>query len=306
MAIGLGELDKVLSSRQRRALVRSFSVEPGSSFADLEVVYTNRRQISQVEKVLPDLLLEVGRESRLRGVDYLELSSSSFVKRGTPDELDQLIAVVDDVERQTGVRLRFLHGFPRAKPAAENVAAIRQMVANGFYSPRSPIVGIDIQGYEDTSILRQRAIFDEVKQIKKLNPTFILRVHAGETPKHLARPEDRDLFSKNVLYSIMLGADRIGHGIYGVNRRVLREAAKRRVIFEVNPRSNEVLGYTPARHPLVRLLHAGVPIVLSTDGAGIFRTSVSSQIARIAHDLQLKPRDMRALRRASKAYLIRR
>ena len=108
-----------------------------------------------------------------------------------------------------------------------------------------------------------------------------------------------------VLHAIVLGADRIGHGQYGINRQVLREAARRGVIFEVNPRSNEILGFTPRTSPLAKLLGAGVGVVVSTDGAGIFRTSVPAEIRNVGRGLNLSRANTRALKRASKVYVVR-
>ena len=104
----------------------------------------------------------------------------------------------------------------------------------------------------------------------RARPGFVVRVHAGESPSH---PEN-----VRVALDETEGADvevRIGHGLYGVEDRTLDRITSRRVVVEFNLGSNYALNNVQSARevPLLRYLERGAPVVLGTDGYGIYGTS---------------------------------
>ena len=86
----------------------------------------------------------------------------------------------------------------------------------------------------------------------------------------------------------LLGAERIGHGIAGArDQRLMQLLAERSISLEICPTSNIRTGalarqlnrpeVSVADHPLAHLLHAGVPVNLSTDDPAMFETSLSRE-----------------------------
>ena len=105
-------------------------------------------------------------------------------------------------------------------------------------------------------------------------------MHAGELHLGLVPPEQLKSHIHEAV--AVAGADRIGHGVSiafeGNAPELLAQMAREGIPVEINLTSNEfILGVKDGEHPLL-LYHAhGVPIVLSTDDAGILRTNLSQQ-----------------------------
>ena len=129
------------------------------------------------------------------------------------------------------------------------------------------VVGFDLVCEEDynPAIEQFLHILYEGKQKaadqgKKLDLYF----HAGESNSR----------NNNNLYdAIALGTRRIGHGFHIAYCPTLMEEVKKNdICLEVCPISNFVLGYSLdlCNHPARSLLHAGVPVALSSDDPGFF------------------------------------
>lgn len=104
--------------------------------------------------------------------------------------------------------------------------------------------------------------------------------HAGE----IAGPQSiRDAIE-------ILGAERIGHGISAIRDEKLMDLlTERQILLEICPTSNlctgalaKLLGVKQASladHPLPQFAARGVPVALSTDDPGMFRTSLNAEYA---------------------------
>jgi adenosine deaminase len=79
---------------------------------------------------------------------------------------------------------------------------------------------------------------------------------------------------------------------------LLVEMGKRPVAIEINLTSNDViLGVRGRDHPLPTYLAAGVPVVLSSDDAGVSRITLSNGYFRAARDYGLGFRELKAIAR---------
>src|SRR3970282_2686640 len=83
------------------------------------------------------------------------------------------------------------------------------------------------------------------------------------------------------------GAHRIGHGVDLAYEEkpyeLLRYMAKNDIAIEINLVSNEfILKVKENRHPFLLYKEFGVPIVISTDDAGILRTNMTEQYVLLA------------------------
>jgi len=116
-------------------------------------------------------------------------------------------------------------------------------------------------------------------------PDVKYTLHAGELTLGLVQPEDLTWHINSAIYTA--GANRIGHGVdiaYEANSYdLLRYMAKNNIPIEINLASNEfILKVKEGRHPFTLYKEFNVPIVISTDDAGILRTNMTEQYVLLA------------------------
>lgn len=116
-------------------------------------------------------------------------------------------------------------------------------------------------------------------------PTVKYSMHAGELTLGLVKPEDLTWHIREAVYTA--GAYRIGHGVdlpyEEKSYELLRYMAKNNIAIEINLVSNEfILKVKDSRHPITLYKEFGVPIVISTDDAGILRTNMTEQYVLLA------------------------
>jgi adenosine deaminase len=116
-------------------------------------------------------------------------------------------------------------------------------------------------------------------------PDVKYTLHAGELTLGLVQPEDLTWHINDAIY--VAGANRIGHGVdiaYEANSYdLLRYMAKNNIPIEINLTSNEfILKVKENRHPFTLYKEFNVPIIISTDDAGILRTNMTEQYVLLA------------------------
>ncbi|MCC4610709.1 adenosine deaminase [Xanthomonas campestris pv. esculenti] len=113
-------------------------------------------------------------------------------------------------------------------------------------------------------------------------PGVPLSLHAGELTLGLVPPAH---LRTHIRQAVDVGAHRIGHGVdlpYEDDAQaLLQQMRSKQVAVEINLTSNDViLGIKGAAHPLSMYLRAGVPVVLSTDDAGVSRADMTHEYQR--------------------------
>ncbi|MBS7232673.1 adenosine deaminase [Flavobacterium psychroterrae] len=116
-------------------------------------------------------------------------------------------------------------------------------------------------------------------------PDVKYTLHAGELTLGLVQPEDLTWHINDAIY--IAGANRIGHGVdiaYEANSYdLLKYMSKNSIPIEINLVSNEfILKVKENRHPFTLYKEFNVPIVISTDDAGILRTNMTEQYVLLA------------------------
>ena len=259
-----------------------------------------------------DKLLWIARSYARCGIEYVEISDTSLVKKKEALEmLRQVHAVMPAVTRETGVLIRFLAGIRRVPLTiirdavtpddylAENLQTLRAITPDPY------VAGSDILGEEINDILELRPVIRELVRIAALDPGFVIRIHAGEN-KSL-----RD----NVANSVMLVKEalapgqkmphvRIGHGLYAADlrspkgKKLLQELVENEVVLEFQITSNVRLNNLsdPGRHPLKAFLRAGVFCVQGTDGCALYGTDPIEEELSLEKLLDLRFEDLCQMR----------
>src|SRR5262249_37070092 len=130
-------------------------------------------------------------------------------------------------------------------------------------------------------------------------------LHAGELWLGLVPPPDLTFHIREAIE--IAGARRIGHGVALAFERdmegLIAEMRARPVVVEVILTSTDlILGVRGKDHPLPTYLAAGVPVVLSSDDAGISRIDLTNEYMRAARDYGLGYRMLKAIARNALIY----
>ncbi|XP_022232675.1 adenosine deaminase 2 [Drosophila obscura] len=124
------------------------------------------------------------------------------------------------------------------------------------------VIGFDLIGQEDTG----DPLSKFVNELSDLPSTANYFFHAGETNWH-GRTD------WNIMDAILLGSKRIGHALALPKHPQLWSTIKKRdIAIEVNPISNQVLGFVwdLRNHPASFLIAQNFPIVISSDDPGLW------------------------------------
>lgn len=150
------------------------------------------------------------------------------------------------------------------------------------------LVGVNIVAPEDHSI-SMRDYWLHMYYFKFCNVQYNNRVsyamHAGELTEGYVQPEQLTYHISDAVYNA--GARRIGHGVDIAyekdNYELMDYMSKKGIPVEINLSSNEfILGVKDDRHPILLYKAYKVPIVISTDDAGVSRSSLTEQYVLLA------------------------
>ncbi|PKB17943.1 adenosine deaminase [Flavobacterium sp. 5] len=170
----------------------------------------------------------------------------------------------------------------------EPVDLFKNLVVAFISADSSPLMaGVNIVSPEDgeTSMKDYELHMLMFKYCHSRFPKVKYTLHAGELTLGLVRPEELSWHINAAVYTA--GANRIGHGVdiayEDKSYDLLRYMAKNDIPVEINLTSNEfILKVKENRHPILLYKEFGVPIVISTDDAGILRTNMTEQYVLLA------------------------
>lgn len=183
------------------------------------------------------------------------------------------------ISGETGVEVRFIYQIHRHQ---EKTRVFISTALAFEIADRSPhVVGVTMVGPETHyySQVEYETHMSMLAFFHKKYPQVRQTLHAGETQPGMAPPEKRSHHIRDAIETA--GAERIGHGIDIAAETdapgLLQKMADEKLAVEIAPSSNEwLLGITQP-HPMQLYWESGVPLVLATDDAGIFRTDLTEQ-----------------------------
>jgi adenosine deaminase len=162
------------------------------------------------------------------------------------------------------------------------------LVVSFISANTSPLIaGVNIVAPEDgeTTLKDYELQMMMFNYCHKRYPKVKYSMHAGELTLGSVMPEDLSFHIRSAVMTA--NANRIGHGIdigYETNSyQTLKMMATRKIPVEINLSSNEfILSVKENRHPILLYKQFGVPLVISTDDAGILRTNLTEQFVLLA------------------------
>jgi hypothetical protein len=256
-------------------------------FLLLERAYSVRRPLGAHPALLAGILDSVAADARQDGVRHVELSASAPLAEDGGAWMQAAEAAARDVLARQGVRILFLATVNRHAAPDDIARALARLDA--LMASHPLLAGLDMAGHETnrTEDFMPTVVAWAAARVRRGLPT-ILRVHAGETACHPGNV--RAALEGFRAAGLPPGMGRIGHALYGVGRREVALAREIGAVVEMGIGSNRALGYRsgPGRSGgggrLARLISAGVPTVLGTDGHGIYGTSPAREAVRALRD----------------------
>ncbi len=271
--------------------------------------------------IFQDKLLWIARQYSAQGITYAEISDTTLVKEhDCLRMLAEVHAVMPAVTAETGVTLRFLAAMRRIPltivkdqiPPADYLSSNLNVLKAVSYDPY--VAGCDIVGEEISDIIELKPMFRELVKIPARDPSFVIRIHAGEN----------DSLRDNMAHSIACVKDslapgqpmpimRLGHGLYSCGlhtkkgKELLRDLKKYHITLEFQITSNVRLNNlnSLASHPLRSYLREGISCVQGTDGAALYGTSPIDEQLSLEKLLDLSYEELKQMHEAEAEVIAR-
>ncbi len=269
--------------------------------------------------IFQDKLLWIARSYKKQGITYAEISDTTLVKKYESIEmLRQVHEVMPSIYNETGVMIRFLAAMRRipltiVKDAVTPANYLEQNLEVLKATALDPYVaGCDFVGEEINDIITLKPAFKEIVKIAAADPSFVIRVHAGEN----------DSQKDNIAHSIACVKDslspgqkmpkmRLGHGLYTYSlsskkgKDALKELKDNNVVLEFQITSNVRLNNlnTLENHPLKQYLKQGISCVQGTDGAALYGTNSIDEQLSLAKMLGLTDTELKQMRDSEQAII---
>lgn len=234
------------------------------------------------------------------GLIYLEsmMGAGGFRKPdGTPIPADDVADMYRERMAQpdakaTGVTVRMQESILRFAPNAEE-----QLInAYDFVSRHSDLyLAVNMVGREDNDKGYPMRFKDTLRELRRDHHNVRLSIHAGELDEPNTHIRD----------TLMLGADRIGHGLQLISdEELLRELRHGPYLIEINLISNLLLEYVEdySEHPFPEYLRIGIPVALSTDDRGMWDSNITDEFFVAVKEYNLSWSELQTLSRNSLKY----
>jgi adenosine deaminase CECR1 len=234
------------------------------------------------------------------GVRYLELQvsvsgyrrpdGSLFTPEEVADILRERLRQADAIA--TGVTVRFQIAVLRFLPNAEDeLRRVYQFV----HDNADLFVAVNMVGREDNDKGYPLRFLPALRDLRRQYSGVRLSIHAGEVDEPNSHVRD----------TLLLGADRIGHGLNLISdddtMRLMRHGP---YLVEINLISNLLLNYVNdyTEHPFPEYLRTGIPVALSTDDRGMWDSTMTDEFFVAVREFDLSFAEVRQLSRNSLAY----
>ena len=291
------EMSQILSNDNlKKQALEKLKITSGTSvdYMQLNDYYKTRRTIlKKIEEVKPDCKKEIYnkyvnlclRELVNQGVEYVEISYSIR---------QVLLSFEMDKDLKSKIQCKFLLSTDRSnslKNFKQSAKDLKKLLKNGV------AVGFDIMGQErelsqaeldksdnsPTSRSFKQKLLTIISQFQNTNNTT-LRLHSGENECSNKNTEIilkmLEQIEQEEKITIPPPEIRIGHGIYfDKNDDYLRLLKKFKCIVEINASSNLALSNISSykQIPYGYYLENNIPIVISTDGHGLYDTNIKKE-----------------------------
>ena len=192
---------------------------------------------------------------------------------------------------ETGIESRFQISILRFLPQAEE----HLKLAYRFAAENDQWIALNMVGREDDDKGYPLRFLPTLRDLRHQYHGVRLSIHGGEVDE----PND------HVRDTLLLGADRIGHGLNLITdpdtMRLMRHGP---YMVEINLISNMLLEYITdySQHPFPEYLRTGIPVALSTDDRGMWDSTMTDEFFVAVKEFNLSWEEIKTLSRNSLRY----
>lgn len=255
------------------------------TFANFLDKFKTLRMFYRSPDVIHRVVQEAVEDAAKDNCRYLELRFTPVAlsrAEGFPlhDVMDWVITASQEAAQRYGIKVGLIASVNRN----ESPELAEQVVWLATSYIKRGLIGMDLAGNE--AEFKSVPFYDIFREAKQAG--LHITIHAGEWGP-----------AANVREAIeKLGAERIGHGV-----RVLEDdytvalARERQIPFEVCVTSNFQSGVVPSleKHPLLRMIEAGLNITINTDDPSVSRITLSHEYQLVNEKLNI-PLEVLSLR----------
>ncbi|MEO0437832.1 MAG: adenosine deaminase [Pseudomonadota bacterium] len=229
-------------------------------------------------------------ESMIGVGGYIDLNGNLLAPQQVAEIYRRRLAQPDALATKVSVRLQV--AILRFLPSAEDdLRKLYRFVAEN----NDLFVAVNMVGREDNDKGYPLRFLPTLRELRKKYHGVRLSIHAGEVDE----PND------HVRDTLLLGADRIGHGVNLITdddtMRLMRHGP---YLVEINLISNLLLEYVKdySEHPFPEYLRTGIPVALSTDDRGMWDSNITDEFFVAVKEFNLSWPELVKLSHNSLAY----
>ena len=234
------------------------------------------------------------------GLTYLETQISAFNNLRSDGSIYDGDEVIDlfrqrltqDDAVDSGVTTRLQQSLLRFSSNAEENLKRNYRLADRH---RDVLVGLNIVGREDNDKGYPLRFLKTFRELRQTIPAIKLAIHAGEVDEPNFHVRD----------TLLLGADRIGHGVNLIDDpQTMLLMRNNKYLIEINLVSNLLLEYVSEykQHPFPEYLRTGIPVALSTDDRGMWDSTMTDEYFVAVKEFNLSWQELISLGENSLAF----
>lgn len=265
-----------------------------------EAIWARIAEMFKNPYIITEVLLRNMEAFGAEGLAYLETQAglTGFERPdGTPYSTDEMAemfraTLASPRAKATGVTVRFQNTVLRFSPDAEQ--SMRDLFETN-HRYRDLYVGINMAGREDNDKGYPLRFIQVLRELRHKYPEIRLSVHAGEVDEPNFHVRD----------TLLLGADRIGHGVNLItDPDTMLRMRHGPYMVEINLISNLLLEYVDSydKHPFPEYLRTGIPVALSTDDRGMWDSNLTDEYFVAVKEFNLSWEELVQLGRNSLKY----
>ncbi len=250
--------------------------------------YLARFQISimvmQSKESLRRVAFELFEDAAKENVKYMEVRFAPLlhVHKGltTNEVIESVLEGIGDAEELYDIKGKIILSFLKNVPQE----TIFRVIEEASKYLNNGVVAVDLAGPEDEGFSLR--FIEACEKATALG--YKLTIHAGETG-----------IGKNVLEAVdLLGAERIGHGIYIKSSPTAYEIVKSKgITLEVCPTSNVQTKAVKSlkEHPFYEFLKDNIKVTMNTDNRTVSNTTLTKELEEMHKEFHLTYEDYKSI-----------